>query len=49
MSPADSLVGKSFLIVGGAGLLGREFCEELLSGDAHVIIADINSDELKKM
>lgn len=46
MNPADSLVGKTILVVGGAGLLGKEFCEELLSGDARVIIADINSEEL---
>lgn len=49
MSPTDSLAGKSILIVGGAGLLGREFCEELLSGHARILIADINSEELSRI
>lgn len=49
MKDSDSLVGKTIMIVGGAGLLGREFCEELVSADAHVILADINSLELNRM
>jgi len=49
MSSTDDLSGKSILIVGGAGLLGKEFCNELLSADARVIIADINSLELSRL
>lgn len=48
MSSSDSLTGKTILIVGGAGLLGREFCTEMLSADAQVIIADVNTSELSR-
>jgi NAD(P)-dependent dehydrogenase (short-subunit alcohol dehydrogenase family) len=49
MIAADPLFGKSILIVGGVGLLGKEFCDELLSAQARVIIADINSVELSRL
>jgi NAD(P)-dependent dehydrogenase (short-subunit alcohol dehydrogenase family) len=49
MAISTSLTGKNVLIVGGAGLLGKEFCFEVLESGAQVIVADINLVELSKM
>jgi NAD(P)-dependent dehydrogenase (short-subunit alcohol dehydrogenase family) len=49
MTTTDSFFGKSILVVGGVGLLGKEFCDELLSAQAQVIVADINSAELSRL
>ncbi|HEC27139.1 MAG TPA: SDR family oxidoreductase [Gammaproteobacteria bacterium] len=44
-TPFD-LTGKTALVTGGAGLLGREFCLALRSAGADVIMADIDRDVL---
>ncbi len=42
-TPFD-LNGKTAVVSGGAGLLGREFCKALLSAGANIVLAD-NSEE----
>jgi NAD(P)-dependent dehydrogenase (short-subunit alcohol dehydrogenase family) len=42
MSPTKSLENRRILVVGGAGLLGKEFCGELINSGARVIAADLN-------
>ena len=43
-----NLTGKSALITGGAGLLGREHAAALLECGSNIIIADINGELLKQ-
>ena len=40
-TPFD-LTGRTAVISGGAGLLGREFCKALVSADCQVVLADID-------
>ena len=49
MTEFDSLSGKNILVVGGAGLLGKEFCNEISKSGAMVIAVDINKLALKKL
>ena len=44
-----NLEKKNILIVGGAGLLGRQFCTEIINSGANVIAADINLPALKDL
>ncbi len=37
------LTGKTAIITGGAGLLGRQFCHTLAAAGANVVVADINA------
>lgn len=43
-SALASLEGKTVLLVGGAGLLGRSFSDALAAAGANLVIADINRD-----
>ena len=36
------LDGKTAVVTGGAGLLGKEFCATLAQAQAHVVVADLN-------
>ncbi len=36
------LTGKSAIVTGGAGLLGKQFCHTLAAAGANVIVADLN-------
>ena len=38
----DLLAGKTVVVTGGAGLLGREFCGAIAAGGGRAIVADIN-------
>lgn len=47
MSPIQdkfNLSGKTAIVTGGIGLLGREFCRTLAEAGASVLVADINGD-----
>ena len=44
-TPFD-LTGKTALVSGGAGLLGKEFCKALLSAGANVVLADCSEDRI---
>ena len=37
-----NLSGKTAIVTGGAGLLGKNFCHALADCGANVVIADIN-------
>ena len=39
------LTGRVAIVTGGAGLLGRSYCQTLASVGAHVVVADIRADE----
>ena len=43
------LSDKVVIVTGGAGLLGKKFCEILNEYGANVVIADINFDKAKKL
>lgn len=42
----QDLKGKTFLIFGGAGSIGKEICKQLLSNEAKVIVADASEYNL---
>ncbi len=42
------LTGKTAIITGGIGLLGKEFCRTLAEAGANVLVADINGDAAEK-
>jgi NAD(P)-dependent dehydrogenase (short-subunit alcohol dehydrogenase family) len=44
-----SLAGKSAIVTGGAGLLGREFCRTLAGAGAGVIVADIDGKAAREL
>jgi NAD(P)-dependent dehydrogenase (short-subunit alcohol dehydrogenase family) len=44
-----SLVGKTAIVTGGAGLLGAEFCRTLAEAGASVIIADIDVEAARSL
>jgi len=52
MVSENIISGKTYLITGGSGLIGRSICEEIIDLGAHVISCDINqldkSDEFLK-
>ena len=37
-----SLAGKTAIVTGGTGLIGRKYCEALLQAGANVVVADIS-------
>lgn len=39
-----NLTGKSAIVTGGVGLLGKEFCRTLAEAGASVMVADLNGD-----
>jgi len=39
-----SMKGKSTIVTGGAGLLGRQFCKTLAEAGAGVVVADLNGE-----
>ena len=39
-----SLKGKSAIVTGGAGMLGREFCRTFGEAGANIVVADLNAD-----
>ena len=41
----SSLKGKTAVITGGAGILGKHFSEGLASCGSHVVIVDLNKNE----
>lgn len=43
------LDGKTAIVTGGAGLLGKEFCRTLAEAGANVIVADMNADAAKEV
>lgn len=43
------LSGKTLIVTGGAGLIGKKLCEILYDYGANIIIADINYKEAKKL
>lgn len=49
MNSISPLTGKKIIVVGGAGLLGSQFCTELVEAGASVIVGDINLLELEKL
>jgi 2-deoxy-D-gluconate 3-dehydrogenase len=49
LAKSFDLSGKSAVITGGAGLLGRQFCSTLAEAGAGVIVSDINEDEAGKV
>jgi NAD(P)-dependent dehydrogenase (short-subunit alcohol dehydrogenase family) len=42
------LTGKTAVVTGGSGILGKEFCEGLACYGANLAIVDINSDQASK-
>lgn len=44
-----SLKGKTAIVTGGAGILGKHFSDGLACCGAHVVIADINIEESEKL
>lgn len=40
---------KIIVVTGGAGLLGREFCKEILKNGGSVIIAEFNTEQAQKV
>jgi len=42
------LTGKSAIVTGGTGLLGREFCRTLAEAGAGVLVADIDGDNAEQ-
>ncbi|EIJ80536.1 short chain dehydrogenase [Bacillus methanolicus PB1] len=43
------LTGKTAIVTGGAGILGRHFCSGLADAGANVAVVDVNIDEAKKV
>ena len=37
-----NLTGKTLVVIGGAGLLGKQFVKTLINADANVVVADYN-------
>jgi NAD(P)-dependent dehydrogenase (short-subunit alcohol dehydrogenase family) len=46
MSNAFDLSGRTIIVTGGAGLLGREYGHALIAAGASVVLADINRDNV---
>ena len=44
-----SLKGRYYLVTGGAGLLGRQHCDAILSSDGIPVAVDLNKTQLEKM
>jgi NAD(P)-dependent dehydrogenase (short-subunit alcohol dehydrogenase family) len=45
----SSLKGKTAVITGGAGILGKHFSDGLACCGAHVVIVDLNIEESEKL
>ena len=45
----SSLKGKTAVITGGAGILGKHFSDGLACCGAHVVIVDLNKEESEKL
>jgi NAD(P)-dependent dehydrogenase (short-subunit alcohol dehydrogenase family) len=44
-----NLAGKTAMVTGGAGFLGKHFCRGLAEAGASVVVVDINSDSIKSL
>jgi NAD(P)-dependent dehydrogenase (short-subunit alcohol dehydrogenase family) len=44
-----SLAGKTAVVTGGAGFLGKHFCRGLAEAGASIVVVDINGDSLKSI
>ena len=44
-----SLAGKVAIVTGGAGMLGKEYCLALAEAGAHVVVADIQGIEARRI
>ena len=42
------LEGKVAIVTGGAGMLGREYCQALAEAAVHVVVADLRGDAAKE-
>ena len=42
------LEGKVAIVTGGAGMLGREYCQALAEASVHVVVADLRGDAAKE-
>lgn len=43
-----AVAGRTVIVTGGAGLLGREYGRALVDAGAHVVLADIDADEVAR-
>ena len=43
MLSATALTGKAIVITGGAGLLGRRFCQAVAEQDGLAVVAELNA------
>lgn len=49
MSKPGKLIDKKIMVIGAAGLLGGEFCGELVDAGASVLAVDVNASALTKL
>ena len=48
MSDTPDLAGRTIIVTGAAGLLGREYGRALVDAGAHVVLADIAEDAVRR-
>jgi NAD(P)-dependent dehydrogenase (short-subunit alcohol dehydrogenase family) len=49
MSGVTDLAGRTFIVTGGAGLLGREYGRALVEAGAYVVLADVDEQRVKRV